>query len=506
MAQLPIIARAQSHTGSIALRSNSEPHTYSDLLRRSESVAATLLDSQADLHEARVAYLTPAGFDYVTVQWGIWRAGGIAVPLSRSATEKELEYTLSDSQANCLLTTNELAPKVKSLADRLRLRMVIVNDIHDKDRVTLPEIDPGRRAMILYTSGTTSKPKGVVTTHACITAQIESLIEAWHWRADDRIPLFLPLHHIHGIINIMSCALWSGAVIEPFPRFDMDATLARVAAGAYSVFMAVPTIYVKLIDKLESMSAAERTPIVEGFEKMRLMISGSAALPASVHEQWTALTGQKLLERYGMTEIGMALSNPYDGERRPGAVGQPLPGVEVRLQSEGGEVITVEGESGEIQVRGPNVFLEYWNRPAATSESFDDGWFRTGDIAVVEGGYYRIMGRSSVDIIKSGGYKLSALEIEAALLDYPAISACAVVGVPDETWGETVAAAVVLKDDETVNLEVLRSWCKDRISHYKIPRRLLAVDELPRNAMGKVTKPDVLKLFEKGDTSSESTS
>ena len=154
--------------------------------------------------------LIPAGLDYVTAQWGIWRAGGIAVPLSLSATEKELEYAISDSQANCLLTTTELAPKVKSLVERSGLRLVIVNDVHDEIRVTLPEIDTGRRAMILYTSGTTSKPKGVVTTHACITAQIESLIEAWRWQADDRIPLFLPLHHIHGIINIMSCALWSG--------------------------------------------------------------------------------------------------------------------------------------------------------------------------------------------------------------------------------------------------------------------------------------------------------
>ena len=496
MNQIPLFERAMTHAERTAVRTKSQQHSYHELLHRSETVAASLLQTSDDLQESRVAYLIPAGFDHITTQWGIWRAGGIAVPLSLSATENELEYTLSDSQASRVATTRELAPKVGALCRRLNLPAVIADDLEDFSRADLPEVRADRRAMILYTSGTTSKPKGVVTTHACIQAQIESLVHAWHWQADDRIPLFLPLHHIHGIINIMSCALWSGAVMEPFAHFDMETILRRVGQRAYSVFMAVPTIYVKLIEALQSMPAADRTPIVDGFRRMRLMISGSAALPASVHVQWTKLTGQKLLERYGMTEIGMALSNPYHGERRPGAVGEPLPGVEVRLHSEQGEVITDENALGEIQVRGPNVFFEYWNRPDVTGQSFQNGWFRTGDMAVLEDGYYRIMGRSSVDIIKSGGYKLSALEIEAALLDHPAISQCAIVGVPDETWGETVAAVVVLHDNRTLELESLRSWSRDRISSYKIPRRLLTVAELPRNAMGKVTKPAVQELFQ----------
>jgi malonyl-CoA/methylmalonyl-CoA synthetase len=362
------------------------------------------------------------------------------------------------------------------------------------DLKPLPEIDVNRRAMILYTSGTTSKPKGVVTTHANIQAQIESLVTAWEWSAEDRIPMFLPLHHIHGIINIIGCALWSGASVEVFPRFDLAAILDRVRGDAYTLFMAVPTIYVKLIQALEAASEADREAIVAGFKRMRLMVSGSAALPASVHEQWTALTGQKLLERYGMTEIGMAISNLYHGERRPGAVGAPLPGVEVRLKAENGPIITAEDEPGEIQVRGPTVFQAYWNRPEATAETFEDGWFRTGDMAVLELGYYRIMGRLSVDIIKSGGYKLSALEIEAALLDHPLIAECAVIGLPDDTWGEAVTAAVVLNSG-TLELASLRDWCKGRLSVYKIPQRLKVVSELPRNAMGKVTKPAVKALF-----------
>ncbi len=218
-----------------------------------------------------------------------------------------------------------------------------------------------------------------------------------------------------------------------------------MAEDAYTVFMAVPTIYVKLIEALEDSDDQERSNVVEGFNRMRLIVSGSAALPASVHVKWTELTGQKLLERYGMTEIGMALSNPFHGERRPGSVGQALPLVEVRLKAESGELVTVENEPGEIQVRGPCVFNEYWKRPEITKESFDDGWFRTGDMAVLETGYYRIMGRLSVDIIKSGGTNCRLWKLRPRLLQHPNIRECAVIGHLDNTWGEVVAAAVVLK-------------------------------------------------------------
>lgn len=495
MPDLPLIARAVAHGTKTALRCGPATASYADLVRGSHTVAAALLDGAADLAETRIAAFVPPDQRYVHAQWGTWLAGGVAVPLSLAATPKELAYAISDSQASTIVTTSERRAAVEPIANAMGVRLLVLDDLPDTEPTALPNLTPDRRAMMLYTSGTTSTPKGVVTTHGCIQAQIEALIEAWRWQPDDRIPLFLPLHHIHGIINVLSCGLWAGAEVEAFPRFDLPTILNRVEAGTYSVFMAVPTIYVKLIEALTSMPPADAKPILAGFAAMRLMVSGSAALPASVHEQWTVLTGQKLLERYGMTEIGMALSNPYDGERRPGAVGQPLPGVEVCLRDEAGSTITSEDVSGEIHVRGANVFLEYWNRPEATCESFIDGWFRTGDMAVLERGAYRIMGRSSVDIIKSGGYKLSALEIEASLLDHPAIAQVAVVGLADDTWGETVAAAVVLTDGEALELASLQAWCSDRLSPYKLPRTLLVVDELPRNAMGKVTKPAVSALF-----------
>jgi malonyl-CoA/methylmalonyl-CoA synthetase len=494
MPDVAFLARAHLFADRIAFCTPDASHTYQELLDRSAEIAVELLQDQIDLQEARVALLVSPGFEYTASQWAIWRAGGIKLPICLSATEPEWEYVLSDSQVSTVIADTANALKIAPLCERLGVRLMNVSDIHVDALKDLPDIDVNRRAMILYTSGTTNKPKGVVTTHANIQAQIESLIQAWEWSSEDRIPMFLPLHHIHGIINIIGCALWSGAMVEPFTRFEMNAILKRVRVDAYTLFMAVPTIYVKLIQMLEEADDQDRCDIVAGFKKMRLMVSGSAALPASVHERWAQLTGQKLLERYGMTEIGMAISNLYRGERRPGSVGAPLPGVELRLKMENGPVITGENEPGEIQVRGPMVFQAYWNRSEATAETFEDGWFRTGDMAVLEAGYYRIMKRLSVDIIKSGGYKLSALEIEAALLEHPFIAECAVVAMPDDTWGEAVSAAVVLKKGP-LDLMALREWCKERLSVYKIPQRLKVVSELPRNAMGKVTKPAVRLLF-----------
>jgi malonyl-CoA/methylmalonyl-CoA synthetase len=230
-------------------------------------------------------------------------------------------------------------------------------------------------------------------------------------------------------------------------------------------------------------------------KKFRLMVSGSAALPVTVMEKWKIISGHTLLERYGMTEMGMAISNPYDSERKAGYVGLPLPGVQIRLADENNNDVAAN-EPGEILVKGANVFHEYWNKPEATKKEFtNDGWFKTGDVAIIEDGYYRIMGRNSVDIIKSGGYKISALEIEEVLRTHPAIKDCAVVGLENEEWGELVAAALVIKEDETIDTAALNTWIRERMPAYRVPRKYVVIKELPRNAMGKVTKNDVKKLF-----------
>jgi malonyl-CoA/methylmalonyl-CoA synthetase len=359
----------------------------------------------------------------------------------------------------------------------------------------LPDITADRRAMILFTSGTTSKPKGVVSTHKNVNAQVSVLVDAWEWSDEDVIPLFLPVHHVHGIINILSCGLAAGATVHLYKHFDILDITQRISAGTFNVFMAVPTIYVKLIQHFEKIDSAEVEKICAGFRAMRLNISGSAACPESLFKQWQELTGQVLLERYGMTEIGMALSNPYNEERRAGHVGQPLPGVQVQLFDDNNQPVNDELSPGEIRIKGDNVFLEYWKNEKATKESYIDGWFCTGDVAVIEDGYYRIMGRSSIDIIKSGGYKLSALEIEGVLLTHNAIAEVAVIGVEDETWGESVVAVIGLKEGGSLEYDELKNWCNGKMSSYKIPKAIKIIESLPRNAMGKVTKPALKDLL-----------
>jgi malonyl-CoA/methylmalonyl-CoA synthetase len=294
---------------------------------------------------------------------------------------------------------------------------------------------------------------------------------------------------------VVSSSLWSGAVCEFINGFSAEYIFHLFQKGEINVFMAVPTIYFKLITYWESLSEVQQQSMTDCMSKFRLMVCGSAALPVSVMERWKTISGHVLLERYGMTEIGMAISNPYHGERRAGYIGKPLEGVAVKLVNEDYQEVKL-GEPGEILVRGKNVFKEYWRKPEATAKEFTaDGWFKTGDVAIVEDGYYRIMGRNSVDIIKSGGYKISALEIEEELRKYELITDCAVVGIPNDEWGELIVSAIVVKD-ENINTDELNKWLREKMAAYKTPRKYLIVDELPRNAMGKVTKNDVKKLFE----------
>jgi malonyl-CoA/methylmalonyl-CoA synthetase len=485
----------RSNSSKTALVEGDRSYTYAEVNQRIDRFATGLLADKQDLDEERIAFFLPASLDYVTTMHGVWRAGGIAVPLNVASAVAELDHYLSCASVTRLVTSPDYLQSLQALCDELNVQLLTVDELLASEAAALPEIGEDRRAMMLFTSGTTNKPKGVVSTHKTIRAQITTLLDAWAWSENDVIPLFLPLHHIHGIINILSCGLWAGATVHLFAKFDIPKITDEVIAGTYNVFMAVPTIYVKLIQYFESIDAERVIRICDGFRDMRLNISGSAACPVKLFNQWQELTGQVLLERYGMTEIGMGISNPYDGERRAGYVGQPLPGVECQLFNEDDEPVNEEGTPGEIRIKGDNVFLEYWDNEKATRESFRDGWFCTGDVAVVEDGYYRIMGRSSVDIIKSGGYKLSALEIEGVLLTHEAIAEVAVIGVEDDTWGEAVTAVIGLREGASLDYDELKSWCDGKMSAYKIPKAIKIVDALPRNAMGKVTKPKLKELL-----------
>lgn len=485
---------ADKKCGDKALSTGARHLTYSELDQQSERLAEKLRRLTV-WTEKPVGILAPSGLEFAVALIAVWKAGGIAVPLQPSHPLAELQYQISDTQLSLILADTKCCAEILN-------RLSGVEVLNIRDSASAPQSPPAdarpilrsppkpeQAALIVYTSGTTNRPKGVVSTYASLNAQIDCLLKAWEWSASDKTVDVLPLHHVHGLVNVLCCSLAAGASCEMIEKFDASTVWQRMEAGAINVFMAVPTIYTRLIQHWESQPAHRRAVLSRAAHGMRLMVSGSAALPQPVFEKWLEITGHRLLERYGMTEIGMALSNPLHGPRKVRTVGLPLPGVEVQLR-----------EGGEVHVRGANVFREYWRKPEATNESFTtDGFFKTGDIAECdEDGYYRILGRSSQDIIKSGGYKISALEIESVLLEHPQVYEAAVVGISDETYGERVAAALVLREsankfDEEFNFLTL--WLRDRLAHYKIPTLWRHVSQLPRNAMGKVIKPEVRGLF-----------
>lgn len=490
---ITLIERASAFKERIAIKSDGQNYTYSQLLNVSESLGIKLLNGDKDLNGARIAFLVPAGFEYACIQWGIWRAGGIAVPLCEKHPLPSIKYIIDDTKASTIVFSKEFETLLAPLFDITEIRFIPSEGFGDQQG-SLPDIQMDRGALILYTSGTTGSPKGVVTTHNNIQTQITALTNSWEWNKNDHVLNVLPLHHVHGIINMLSCALWSGACCEFLPKFRSKEVFDIFCKKEVNVFMAVPTIYFKLITYYNQLSKSEQQLISKHLKTFRLMVSGSAALPVSVLEQWKQISGHTLLERYGMTEMGMAISNPYNGERKPGHIGQALTGVEIRLADEN-NIEVAEGLPGEIQIKGANVFKEYWNKPKETANAFTlDGWFKSGDIAIFEDGSYKILGRSSVDIIKSGGYKISALEIEEILRTHPKIKDCGVVGVPDDEWGELIGASLILESND-FDIEQLKEWLKEKLPSYKTPKKYIIQNELPRNVMGKVTKKDLKRIF-----------
>ncbi len=295
------------------------------------------MQDAGDLLEARVGFMVNPGFDYVVEQWAIWQAGGIAMPLCLTHPLPSLEYVIEDTNATILVVSPEYASLLEKLCHDRGIRLIVLGEQWDYAIATpLPTIDVARQALILYTSGITNKPKGVVTTHKNLEAQVTTLIKAWEWTPTDHVLCVIPLHHVHGIVNVVSCSLASGAICEFLPSFSADAIFHLFLEGKLNVFMAVPTIYFKLIAYWEAQSILVKVGLKACMRHFRLMVCGSAALPVTVMEKWESISGQVLLERYGMTEIGMAISNPYHGLRKPGHEGMALPGVNIRLVDENG--------------------------------------------------------------------------------------------------------------------------------------------------------------------------
>lgn len=330
---LQLVQQAQRHSTNTAIVSNGGQYTYQDLLSESRAFASVLLDSIIDLAESRVAFMVESSFEYVKVQWSIWQAGGVAVPLCTTHPLASLQYVIEDTATEIMVVSPQFEAVLRPLAEEKGLRFIVLGQVKETQSSILPEIEANRRAMILYTSGTTNLPKGVVTTHGNLEAQISTLVKAWEYSSNDTILCILPLHHVHGIINVISCTLWEGGSVEFLSEFSaqgvFDWFLSTYQQKVQGVFMAVPTIYFKLITHFENLDPEQQQVLATAMKSFRLMVSGSAALPVSVMEKWEKISGHTLLERYGMTEIGMALSNPYRGQRRAGFVGVPLPRVEV---------------------------------------------------------------------------------------------------------------------------------------------------------------------------------
>lgn len=472
--------------------------SYEQVLNRIRCVAAHLEGSRGWNAGNRVGLFLPKRKESIALLLGVFGAGGVAVPFSVRGTPREIAHQIVDAGISHIIADSDFHPVLadavaqasrRGVTPQLFPPAVMLEEISVCPRL---DHDPDAAALILYTSGTTGQPKGVVHTHASLMAQVDVLCRAWEWNADDRLLHVLPLHHIHGLVNGVLGALWAGAGLRFLDAFTPADVWNALAARRISVFYAVPTIYHQLADTWERQDSVTQRRWADDARQLRLMVSGSAALPARLWDRWLEITGQALLERYGMTEIGMAISNPLYGERRAGTVGQPLPGLQVRIVAEDGN-LAPDGVAGEIRVQGPTLFREYWNQADATRASFRDGFFLTGDVAEVHNGYICIRGRATVDILKSAGYKLSALEIEEVLRDHPAIREVAVVGIPDPQWGEIVTACVILQPGESLTVEQARVWCQDKLAPYKAPRRLEIRDELPRNAMGKVIKPELIR-------------
>eukprot|EP00117_Sycon_ciliatum_P011515 scpid40212/ scgid2498/ Acyl-CoA synthetase family member 3, mitochondrial len=490
-----------------------------------------------------IGVLCSNSYMYVAAQWACWSLGYVFMPLCSQHPTKMMEYFLDDSSAKALLFDTPHKAAASQLTEKFSIPAVEINEAikaFPSGAEDTPSWSPSVSewadypATLFYTSGTTGPPKGVPVTHGNLRAGVRSIGDAWQISARDCILHCLPLHHVHGVVNALTVPLSLGASVNMLPRFDAEkvwtgllgvpmqrikdnvSATAQPSNARPSVFMAVPTMYAKLIKYAADcqLSQSEKADVAARCKELRVMISGSAPLPDPILQAWQDLTGHRLLERYGMTEIGMGLTNPLHGDRLAGAVGQPFPGVEARIMSSDSEVMVegtsvavstmpgYAGEQGELQVRGPSVFPGYWRKPEATKKSFTaDGWFLTGDTAVYENSVFRIVGRTSVDIIKFGGYKISALDVERCLLAHPSIADCAVIGLPDTTYGEVVTAIVVAnttpgaQDSLAIpSLEDLAEFLKKSLPPYQAPRRMHIAPELPRNAMGKVNKKELAKF------------
>jgi malonyl-CoA/methylmalonyl-CoA synthetase len=465
---------------------------YGDVLDLSGRVAKVLRDLGVRPGD-RVAAQVEKSAEALMLYLGSLRAGAVFLPLNTAYTAAEIRYFLSDAEPTLFVCRPELEAPMRELAGEVGVPHVETlgenggGSLTELVRAATPaEVDVARGeddlAAILYTSGTTGRSKGAMLSHGNLASNALALRDAWRFTAEDRLLHALPIFHTHGLFVATNVTLMAGGSMIFLPRFDLGEVMRLLPRA--TAMMGVPTFYTRLLSRPDFTRESAR--------HVRLFVSGSAPLSAETHKEFSARTGHAILERFGMTETNMNTSNPYDGERVPGSVGLPLPGVEVRITDPETGKMLPQGEVGMIEIRGPNVFKGYWRMPEKTKAEFrDDGFFVSGDLGRVdERGYFWISGRGK-DLIISGGFNVYPAEVEAAIEALPGVGECAVIGVPHADFGEGVVAVVVPKPGaELDERRMLPALARD-LAKYKLPKRVLLADSLPRNAMGKVQKNEL---------------
>ena len=463
---------------------SSETVTFGELER---TVQQTMAFLQANGVQAgdRVALQLPKCLPFIYLHLATMRLGAISLPLNPGYPTRELNYFLGDAEP-CLFfgtTGSEHESDIQTFyldGSTADFNNLIAEQPTRSTTSPLPN-NPDDTALLIYSSGTTGQPKGVQLTHGNLTANSAGLHSAWGWREDDVLLHVLPIYHGHGLPVALYGALYAGATSVMMQKFETKQALELMVQKQCTVFMAVPTIHKRLV---EYDRAADYD-----LSHMRLLTSGSDRLPDDVNIKFQQIFGHQLLERYGMTETMMNLSNPLEGERRVGSVGLPLPQVEARIVDPETEKPLGDGEVGEVQIRGPHVFKGYWRQSEKTTQSFtSDRWLRTGDLGMREpDGYFTLKGRSK-DLIITGGLNVYPPEVEFVLAEPPAVLTSAVIGCPDDDWGEKITAVNILRDGHNPSPQEITDYCREKLAAYKIPRRVLFREELPRNSIGKVQK------------------
>jgi malonyl-CoA/methylmalonyl-CoA synthetase len=466
-----------SRCEAVAIEFGGQQLTFADVDARSNRVAR-LLKSRGLQPGDRLCVYLPNSIDMVDLLLGCIKLGVTFVPINILYKEREINHILLDSKPAAVVTATEHFPPAVPV---WRVEDTAAAALQQDSARLAVNMDGDTPAAIIYTSGTTGVSKGAILSHNNFAANAVNLITCWQISPSDRFLLALPLFHVHGFANGLLVSLISGCRMRLLERFEHESAVAQFEEFRPTLFYGVPTVYTRLL-----ATPVEIARKIGGF--MRLFVSGSAPLSTQVFEDFHRLFGHFILERYGMTETLMNISNPYSGERRAGSVGLPLPGVSIRLLDHEGNPVP-PGEAGEIYVRGPNVFSGYWNRADATREAFVDGYFRTGDVAVLsQDGYYTLQGRRS-DLIISGGFNIYPREIEELLEENARVMEAAVVGAPDPQRGEVPVAYIVARGD--LDVSELEAVCRASLASFKVPRRFIIVDKLPRTALGKIQKHEL---------------